>query len=305
MINFHLPSFAGKFKLNMLILTMLKYEPERFYDNIRVASIYGDFPISLWNGGRVEQVRTDPKIIPKVINDINSWGVPVRFTFTNPLISKEHLNDKHCNYCLEVAHNGLNEVIVVSEVLEEYIRNKYPKFPIVSSTCKHIENHNLLREELKKDYKMVVLDYNLNNNFELLETLEPKEKCEFLCFEVCIPNCSRRIEHQINTGQNTINLVNHLNTGCGFTPIPFQCDYGEKHSIYDIQDFPTFISPEAIYEKYVPLGFSNFKLESRTTDTLVLMDFYIQYLVKPEHKDKTRLDLLMHLKRNGVYKVIG
>jgi collagenase-like PrtC family protease len=206
---------------------------------------------------------------------------------------------------LQIAHNGLNEVIVVSEILERYIREKFPKYPVVSSTCKHIEDPEKLRSELNKDYKMVVLDYNLNNKFEMYNTFsqEEKSKCEFLCFEVCIPNCPKRHEHQINTGQNIINLVKHLETGCGFEPIPFECMNGVLHTIYDIQDYPTFISPEAIYQKYVPMGFRNFKLESRTTDTLVLLDFYCQYLVKPEYRDKTRIDMLMHLKRNGVYKL--
>ena len=36
----------------------------------------------------------------------------------------------------------------------------YPKFKINSSTCKEIRNIDSLNEELKKDYNLVVLDYN-------------------------------------------------------------------------------------------------------------------------------------------------
>ena len=60
----------------------------------------------------------------------------------------------------------MNEVIVVSDILEEYIRKTYPGFKIISSTCKEIKNMNVLNAELAKDYKLVVLDYNLNNQFE-------------------------------------------------------------------------------------------------------------------------------------------
>ncbi|MDR0919915.1 MAG: hypothetical protein LBM93_11855 [Oscillospiraceae bacterium] len=303
MVNFHLPSFARNYKLNMLILHMIKYEPERFRENIRVASVYGDFPLSLWNGGRIEEVAIDPKIYPKIIEDFNSWGVPIRYTFTNPLITEEHLDDKYCNYLLKIAHNGLNEVIVVSPILEEYIRKNYPKYPVVSSTCKHIEDKDELLAELKKDYKMVVLDYNLNNQFDFLETIEEKDKCEFLCYEVCIPNCPRRHEHQNNIGQNSINYINHLKTGEKFTPIPFHCDNGEKYSLYDVLDYPTVITPEGIFDKYVPMGFSNFKLESRATEIIALADFYAYYLAKPEYRDRVRIELFMHLNRNGVYKV--
>ena len=100
----------------------------------------------------------------EILRQFNGRGIPCRFTFTNPLITEEHLNDKFCNDVMRMADNGLNEVIVNSPILEEYIREKYPSYKITSSTCKQIEDFDALSAELDKDYSLVVLDYNWNNN---------------------------------------------------------------------------------------------------------------------------------------------
>ena len=50
--RFHLPDFTHHAKLNLILLSMMKNMPEYFYDNIEIASFYGVFPPSLWNGGR-------------------------------------------------------------------------------------------------------------------------------------------------------------------------------------------------------------------------------------------------------------
>ena len=61
-----------------------------------------------------------------VTNYFNSKGIPLRFTFTNPMLEKKHLSDKFCNAIMHYADNGMNEVIVASPLLEEYIRKNYP-----------------------------------------------------------------------------------------------------------------------------------------------------------------------------------
>jgi collagenase-like PrtC family protease len=300
-IKFHLPSFAYKGKLNHIFATLLQKEPERFMDNISIGSVYGDFPTSLWNGGRVEVGSCDKGFIEKTIKRFNDMGIPLRFTFTNPLITEEHLADKHSNMLMEMANNGFNEVIVNSPILEKYIREKYPKYPIISSTTKHITDENELRQELAKDYKLVVLDYSMNNKPSFYRTLsaEEKAKIEVLCFEVCKPNCERRILHQNTTGQNCINFVRCKESGEKFEPIPFYCEFGEQNTIYSISSYPHFISPPMVYNNYVRAGITNFKLQGRTADTLVLVDSYVQYMVKPQYKDETRIDVMMILKRHA------
>lgn len=86
-------------------------------------------------------------------------------------------------------------MLVVSPILEAYIRKNYPGFTINSSTCKEIRGIEGVNEELKKDYGLVVLDYNLNNQFGELQKITDKSRCELLVNACCIPECPRRGEH--------------------------------------------------------------------------------------------------------------
>ena len=52
--------------------------------------------------------------------------------------------------------------------MENYIRENYPKYKIISSTTKRILGHDAFLEELNKDYYQVCLDYDLNHDMELL-----------------------------------------------------------------------------------------------------------------------------------------
>lgn len=295
-IWFHIPDFANHLRLNTLIVNSISDAPEMFYDGLKIASVYGNFGGTLWNGGRYLGGGIELNNAKKVLEIFNSRKVPLRFTFTNPLIEKKHLGDSFCNQILRLASNGINEVIVMSPVLEEYIRENYPNYPITSSTCKQIRNMDDVNAELAKDYKYVVLDYNFNNKFDLLEQIEEKNRsrCEILVNACCIPNCPRRGEHYRTIGQDQINESEHKKNYLSKKPyerIPFQCEY-MNNTIYDITSYQTYVSPQDIFEKYLPMGFNNFKIEGRTVSDVTLLETYIHYMVKPEYRDKARLKLL-------------
>ena len=137
-VRFHLPDFADKFRFNLMFLTMLENSPELFREGVEIASVYGIFPPSLWNGGRVQYGMTDKNYVKGVIKAYNSRGIPLRFTFTNPMLEKKHLSDEFCNMVMHLADNGMNECIVMSPILEDYIRKNYPNYKLTSSTCKRI-----------------------------------------------------------------------------------------------------------------------------------------------------------------------
>ena len=71
----------------------------------------------------------------------------VRKDSQEPSITKEDLADPYCNFCMEAGNNGKNEVLVVSPLLEEYIRKNYSSYTINSSTCKEIRSVAALNEE--------------------------------------------------------------------------------------------------------------------------------------------------------------
>lgn len=305
-VRFHLPGLRYNYPLNMTILSMLERNPEFFRENLEIASFFGEFPTSRWNGGRyANNDQCDAGFVRQVVQSINSKGIPVRFTYTNPLLTEQDLVDDYCNFCMEVADNGMNEVLVVSPILEEYIRKKYPRFKINSSTCKEIRDMDTLNAELKKDYSLVVLDYNLNNRFDLLQNITEKEKCEILVNACCVPNCPRRGEHYKNVAkQQEIALKNRTLPPDRQIPVPgWQCEYGDHNTLYTIQKYPTYVSPDAIWEKYVPMGFHNFKIEGRTANLLDLINTYSFYLMNPKRRDEGRLLLTLNLQKSRVISV--
>lgn len=305
-VKLHLPGLRYNYPLNMLFVDLLKKHPEYFREGVEIASFFGEFPLSLWNGGRLSLGdQCDSGFIQAVVKNINNCGIPVRYTYTNPLITEEDLADPYCNFCMKVADNGMNEVMVFSPILEEYIRKNYPGFKINSSTCKEIKDWEQLNEELKKDYHMVVLDYNLNDKLDMLEKIENKDKVELLVNAVCVPACPRRAQHYQNIGKNQRTILeNRKNPTQKPKPIEgWQCEYGDTNSIYTIQDYNTYISPEKIWDIYVPMGFSNFKIEGRTANLFSLIETYCFYMIKPQKQGEARLMILNNLVASKIITV--
>ena len=305
-VRFHLPDFAGKFRLNLMFAEMLRNAPQYFREGVEIASFYGVFPPSIWNGGRTQPGVCDKNFVRSAIKAFNDRGIPLRFTFTNPALEKKHLSDDFCNMVMNMANNGMNEAIVFSPMLEEYIRRTYPKYKLTSSTCKRITDPEALKAELEKDYSIVVVDYDFNNNFEVLEKLPRKEDCELLVNACCEPGCPRRSAHYRSICEQQIAYCNHIKK---FPNAPFDvakydpdhfrdCPYS-KRGIFEIRNLRTHISPDDIWEKYVPMGFEQFKIEGRTASTLNILETYMYYMVKPECRDEARFRLLENLENTG------
>ena len=308
-VKFHLPNFSTQFKFNLVFLTMMEKCPHFLREGVEIASLFGVFPPSMWNGGRTQGGTCDKGFISTVLNTINGKGIPLRFTFTNPMLEKKHLSDDFCNMVLAMANNGLNEVIVVSPILEDYIRRNYPKYKITSSTCKRLDSVEALNAELKKDYNLVVMDYDLNNKFDLLEQVEDKSRCEILVNACCMPKCKNRVDHYRSIGLQQIAYCEHLKK---HPNVPFDAEaavlpeYSHILSCptmdlthFDIRKHATHITPDDIWEKYVPMGFQHFKIEGRTSTMITLMETYLYYMVKPECRDEARFLLMMNLRENG------
>ena len=305
-VKFHLPGLRANFPINMLLVKMMQVYPEYFREGLEIASFFGEFPTCKWNGGRYsgnDQCSTE--FIRHVIKTVNDEGIPIRYTFTNPSITEEDLADPYSNFLLREADNGMNEVIVVSPMLEEYIREWYPNFKITSSTCKELREIEDVNAELAKDYNLVVLDYNLNNQYDLLEKIERKDKCELLVNACCVPNCPRRGEHyKFVAEQERIAIENSKLPANEQKPIPsWYCEWGEKTSIYVSKNYVTHISPDDIWNKYVLMGFNNFKLEGRTANLFLLIDTYAYYFAKPEYRDEMRFVLTTNLQSNNIITV--
>ena len=211
-----------------------------------------------------------------------------------------------CNMVLNLSNNGLNEAIVASPLLEDYLRRNYPKFKLTSSTCKRLDTEEALLAELEKDYHIVVIDYDFNNRFDILEKLPRKKDIEFLVNACCEPNCPRRLEHYKSIGEQQIAYCEHIKKHpnlpfdvAKYDPKNFRaCPYSQR-GIFDIRDLRTHITPDDIWNKYVPMGFEQFKIEGRTASPLNVLETYMYYMAKPECRDEARFTLLKSMENSG------
>ena len=264
--------------------------PEKFRDGYRIGSVYGTFPGAIWNGGRAVFGITSKGDIEKIIHAYNEKGVPLRFTWTNVLLKQEHVFDTYCNLIMRLADNGMNQVLVNREVLETYIRSNYPRYKRISSTTKRIVNPELLQAELEKDYFLVVLDYDLNHDERVLESLRPHaDRVEILVDEIRYPGCPKRLEHYADESLKQLEYE---------ISAPYPCsNRNTLRSFDECRKRPAFIAADEI-DSYIERGFCNFKLVGRGLPQNFVKESYLYYLVKEEERafirakmDKTLQDL--------------
>jgi len=279
-IYWHLPGLCNFRVINQILLNMMKDYPSKFREGYKIGSVYGTFPGAIWNGGRAVFGTAYKGDIDRIIKIYNSRGVPVRFTWTNTLLEEKHNFDTYCNLVMKLADNGKNQVLVNAPTLEEYIRKEYPGFAVISSTTKRLVDIAAIKDELAKNYHLVVLDYDLNKNEEVLKELEPvADKIEILVNEICAPNCPKRAEHyraeslsQLEFDQTTDFKCPHQNAKRGFN---------------ESMKRPAFISNEEI-GSYIDRGYVNFKIVGRGLSPEFLMDSYAYFLAKDEHREFIR-----------------
>lgn len=279
MINFLLPGFYEHFKLNLVFCDLIQNHPEFFIDQIHIDAVYGNFQYCPWDGGRIflNYQHSTAEEVEKICNAFNSRDIPLRFTFTSSTLTEQDYYDRFMETCLEICHNELNEITLVDDNLQKYINNKYPKYSYISSTTKRLTNKELLLKELERpDFKIICLDYDLNHNFNFLETIpiELRQKCEFLVNSICPAGCKNRKEHY------RLNSICHQNYNNTF-PMTY-CPI-ENNTLFSTPQYKhNRINITEIQEKYLPLGFNHFKLEGRTLTTLEVACNYVSYMIKPE-----------------------
>lgn len=277
MINFYLPDFTHNQGLILMLSDFMNRFPEMFYDDIKISASYGSFPNCIWNGGRNTFNRVTAEDIKRNLDEFNKRGIAIRYTFTNPLIEEKHVNDTFCNLCLELANNGMNEVIINSPILEKHIRENWPKFRLISSTTKCLAKDVLIQEELNKDYYLVVLDSAMNNTDEIF-TLDKKEKLELIPDHFCQDNCPVRKQHYDAIGRAQLTF-----SKCEFPPCK-----NIAREFYEIQKNRSFITNEMIHGKYKEAGFRHYKLDGRGFPPRKVIDSFLYYLVRPEYIDKMK-----------------
>lgn len=278
-VYFYLPSFYSWYSLNYGLIQLLDTKPEYFY-NIKIGAIYGHFPGQIWNGGRfLQATKPDIDNILLTVKNFNDLGVPVRFTYTNCLIKEEHLDDIYCNFVAKNCENGMNEILCNSEILENYLRKKYPNYKFILSTTKGINGIDKLNE-LSDKYMLMVPDYKLNNDWDSLVRIKDKGKIETLLNSYCAPDCPLRALHYEHIAKSNLNPDE-------FFANEWLCPHPQP-DFWEVLESPLSVKNEDLYGKYYDMGFRHFKIEGRSEHLADVVDSYVYYMVKPEWRDKVR-----------------
>lgn len=280
-IYFHLPGLFEFFDFYRVFLYLYNNEREKFNDWAKIGSIYGAPHEALWNGGRFNNfISPNEDMVAAVMKENN---ISCRFTFSNSLIEERHLNDTFCNMLLDKfnweGHN--NQIIVNSQALEDYLKENYPSYGLISSITKCITKDKDILKEIDKDYVMVVLDYNHNKDMKFLKKIKDKDRIEMIVNPVCNPNCPRLKEHYTAIDKALLHQPNDWFYNCpNQTQLFFERLQNPNALLnYDIKE-------------YAEMGFKNFKIEGRNTSLFNLIEVLVYYMIKPGYQLEVRQKLM-------------
>lgn len=279
-IKIAVPGMWTHFDITKKLIFFMQSCPEAVRENFCIGAVYDNFPYCIWDGGRVFNQYSYASLenIVEVKQFFNEHGIPIRLVFTNPEIKEMHLHDRFCNLVAQACENDMNEIVVNNTLLEQHLRENYPKYNYISSTTRCNLFENSLAEIDTNQYKYICLDYNQNHNFKELDKLSQpqKDQVEFLCNAICPPGCPSRKEHYRLNGLFYLGYMRKYS-------VP-ECGIRQSLNHPAAMSFSNNISPEEIERIYAKKGFTMFKLEGRTLPDLQMILSAVRYLIKPEYQ---------------------
>ncbi|MBO2515779.1 MAG: hypothetical protein CW338_00690 [Clostridiales bacterium] len=285
----HLPGLFEFYDLYRAFLPLFRDHRNWFYDWCDIGSVYGAPADCLWGGGRVGSGDQDARDVLALMRE---YGISARLTFSNSLLREEHLSDRKCNRLCRIFEDSgsvQNGVIIHSDLLLDYLKKNYPGFYFVSSTTKVLTDFDDFRKEARREeFRFIVPDFRLNKAFDRLSALpqQLKDKTEFLCNECCFIGCKDRKACYENVSRKSLgeDCPDHICTAPGG-------DKGYRFSA--AMKSPAFISIDDIQNIYLPMGFSQFKIEGRSLGSALILEFLLYYMTKPEYQLRVREEIYL------------
>ena len=240
-----------------------------------------------WNGGGCYTGENISSY--NILNKLFEWylehNINLQLTFTNPCLEKEDIYDRYCNTILKIASEYSNiSILIVSDILEDYIKNKYPNIKLDRSlvaTRKNQFNYdiNKIKEDLNK-YNQIVLPkiYLKDWNFLNLIPRDDRERIEIIINETCPIDCPYSYSHYLKYG--LIQLYGNkdsIDTGC------MQPDRFKDPFVYYRAEQNNAILKLSELNQYEENGFISMKISGRYYPIVAILQT-IDYFIKPEYR---------------------
>lgn len=280
--NFALPDFTAGLKTNLALIECWRNKPAMFRDGVRIDNVYDCFPGCKANGGRhILGQPYSPFHMHAAFAALNNAGVKARLTFTNMFADSNMLkSDDYIQKILDIASRYDVDVIVYSDEVADYLRENYP-FKLVLSTSREITDIETLNAALER-FDQVVLNYNLNKNYDFLSQVAHPERLEVMVNEVCAPNCPVRQKHYEMESRDQLNGES--------TMFPEECGR-PKVDFTELFDGPVVYSNDELARLRADYGIRHFKIVGRNKKHEKHIDSLLYYLVKPEYHAEIRHDI--------------
>lgn len=252
-----------------------------------IDSLFGGQPCA-WHGGRIIRNVMEEAALERHMHETleayTERGIAIRLTMSNPHITTGDLRDTRSNLMLDIlaehdAGRGLHGIILSSDILREYIRDRYPHLRLTASVIKTAYAHPAFTDDqawyegLTETHDLVVLRSDRAIQRDWLEKLGKKNRMELMLSSGCVPNCPMRVRHY--------DLI-----------LETDRTEGEKRGSPELQKLvqtcmhrrrnePTIhVNTDDLRELH-DLGFSHFKIPSRTMDWVRWINATAKYIVQP------------------------
>ena len=262
--------------LNAFLVMAYRYECP-----LPIESIHGA-PAVPWNSGRLN--RTPPRLGPftKIADLLTRERIGTYLTFSNHQLEREHLDDPTCNQMLEIIDNGsgLNGVILASDLLYDYIRDRHPGLKVTASIVKVTMEDGRGNADyyhaLTSRFDSVMLHPDDGVDLDLLAQLD-RDKTEILVNENCAANCTVRKQHYELMANQQLRgrpedaraTREHETTRC---PMPSMHLDGHRRSCNLSEE-----ELKAIHD----MGFRRFKLQGRADTEQSFAYDILRYMLDP------------------------
>ena len=278
MLYFTIPDSPKQTALNIKLLALIKNRPELFYDDFKIASAYGCPDGCIWNGGGVSGGSRTNKEIMCGIRKYQDYGAQYWFTFTNRLLEPIHMSDTYGNAIAKIGEELGCAALVANDVMEDYLREVYPKLEILQSICRcaySIDEINKLSER-----SLTVIPIRHNNDFDgALKQLKHPENIEVLTNEACIELCPYNKTHYESFNRYMLRQSDTYHS-CRFP----------RENNESMLKFRKHYVPRELFPKYEELGIHHMKISGRNSG-LGLIPLYLEMFVKPQFRELVELKL--------------